>query len=480
MVQYAEAALAAGCPAGGRAHRRCGAAGVGRLGVWVVGLVALCGVVGRAVAAAPRAAVLVYRPGLSDSDGPGEGMSGGGRAALQDLRQALAERGIKSVADAVEQGVRARTEGPVQRMMARLGAVRELLGEGRRALSQVELERAVAVLGEAEGRVRELLSLGEAPALYAEVLRWRGVALLELNRPEAAAGCFRRAVALAPAALLTEADVRPDVVSAFARAARQAGLRVPLSIVPRVQGAALPAALLPSVVLLVDGVDMPLSRVRGQPGVELRVPPGEHIVVLRVSGYEPLVFTVPVTDEAGLDLALDVAPDPVFVELGALRRRPTLSGLGSLCGALDLDYVVVAAVPDEAGPGALGGQRFVCAARRLEAVREVRGAVPSEAERRPSLQAAAQLIDQLWQMEPAGAGDLAWLERPPYVPVVAVRAGRGARPAPVPLYRRPWLWIGVGGGAALIGGLLGGLLSPRPAPFSTLVIDPAQFAVRAR
>lgn len=105
-----------------------------------------------------------------------------------------------------------------ERQLAFFARGAQLVTEGRRALAHVELERAESLLGEAERVYAPELWRPGARTEAATAALWHGVALFELGTKEEAQRAWRRALALEPATLLTEAMVRPDVTRAFATA----------------------------------------------------------------------------------------------------------------------------------------------------------------------------------------------------------------------------------------------------------------------
>src|SRR5581483_9942739 len=191
-------------------------------------------------------------------------------AVARELRQALLERDVKAPEGAIEKALRAHAEQQTGALLLRQGAVRELLSEGRRRLARVELEQAEAILQDAVDRGQGLIGLSGGVGLYAELLRWHGVALFELRRPAEASREFRRALTIVPAVGLTAADVRPDVVAAFRRVREGLSGKVPLTVVPRLLNPAgdamiaVPRALLPAVTITIDGADVPLGREGGR------------------------------------------------------------------------------------------------------------------------------------------------------------------------------------------------------------------------
>lgn len=92
----------------------------------------------------------------------------------------------------------------------------QLVSDGKRALQHVELDKAAALLAEAEQLYAAKDAWPGVRAEWAEAAKWHGVALFELKRAAEAHQAWAHAKALLPESPLTEADVRPEVARAFA------------------------------------------------------------------------------------------------------------------------------------------------------------------------------------------------------------------------------------------------------------------------
>jgi hypothetical protein len=103
----------------------------------------------------------------------------------------------------------------------------QLVSDGRRALARVELEKAEALLAEAESAYASKLTWPGAGAEWAEAAKWHGVALFELKRVQEAQHAWAGAKALLPESPLTEAVVRPEVARAYAAVQPEAPLMSP-------------------------------------------------------------------------------------------------------------------------------------------------------------------------------------------------------------------------------------------------------------
>jgi hypothetical protein len=372
-----------------------------------------------------------------------------------------------------------------------LFAARRLLAEGQKLLTNVELERAEGAFFGAEQKVREALVLPEATALYAEVLRWRGVALLELHRPQDAAKSFRRALALRPEAQLTETDVRPDVVAMFRRSAAQIGPPLLLRLTPQAGGRPLPPSLISGV--SVDGLEVALKGGHA----DVLLPPGEHIVTIRAPGYllEGQLITLPQrmgplpAAPEPFEVAVPLRTDYAELALSKLRREPVVAGLGALCSDLGLDDVIAVTLGRDGNEAVLIGQRYHCPAGTFtapEVARLGRGESPTVAD--PMLgQMMGRFIAQLWH---------AGFQAPPKKTPTAVAAVtndvpdlwthpalRQPRPPKNQTMRRtsfiqkPWLWLGLA--AVSAGVILGVSFWPRDGQ-TTITIDPRAFGLTLR
>jgi hypothetical protein len=392
------------------------------------------------------------------------------------LRQALAARGVKAVEGAIDLALQARSERQERALLQGLAEARALLQEGRDRLARVDLEGAEGKLQEAEAKVRKVLLLPEAPALWAEVLRWRGVALFELRRQREAERAFRRALALRPGSALTEAEVRPEVVRAFRRTAAEMTERGRLRVAPRLgpSGSApgrVPAGL---VSVAVDGVAAELSSPGGPGGfAQVEVQAGEHVVAVRAPGYVPQVEVVQVGEGPGsagkIEREIEVRLEPDRSEVAAigLRREPERAGQEVLCEALRLDSVVSVVSVVDGGERVLVGERHHCSGGGPTVPVLARGGALAGA--------AGQLLSGLWQVgfvdRGRGEGDGSGLMA--HQVVRRPRAGTKRQGERTSLWQRPWIWLGAA--AVSAGVILGVSLWPRQDPGTAVVVDPGMF-----
>jgi hypothetical protein len=143
--------------------------------------------------------------------------SGGAGARLDEARAAIAAAERARGVDVVEDPEALVAAGwTAERNLAFFARGAQLVSDGRRALARVELEKAEALLGEAERAYEAKPAWPGARAEWAEAAKWHGVALFELKRREPAMRAWARAKGLLADSPLTEAMVRPEVATAFA------------------------------------------------------------------------------------------------------------------------------------------------------------------------------------------------------------------------------------------------------------------------
>jgi hypothetical protein len=370
---------------------------------------------------------------------------GGERATAEaELARALRARGATVVEDARERASMAHARGePAWIDRAALGFFAQAarhVGDGREALARVELARAEAELAAAERLYAPELARPGVASEAATAALWRGVALFELGRRGEAERAWRRAVALEPTTVLTEAMVRPDAARAFATALHARPL-ADLVVVARRGDEPMP--------FFVDGV-------RHQGDDRLRLPVGEHLVASNRAAW---LIEVP---GVGTTVRIDYARDEVGAALARLDAAPDDAGLMALRNQLGLDGVLVAsvAVDGEARAYAAAWSRPGCVTATL-----------SDSD-------AATLLRRL-EAAPCAPGRL---ERPT-APTIA----RGARPARATATRaaraerarrgwqRPWIWM-TAVGALAVGVVVGVTLWPR-APTYSATLDFHQFSL---
>ena len=361
--------------------------------------------------------------------------------------------------------------------LAPLGRAREAIADGRRALERVELERAEAALGRAEAALDDEALLGwpGAATVRAEAARLRGVALYELGRAAAAGEAWRRAAALEPAAAVTEAEVRPDVVrawrAAIARGASTAAAAATARLEVRWDGCALPA------VLELDGREVPHEGC----AVDVPVAPGVHFARVRGAGRPAARLVEVVAGEAAPTVTLRRGLDD-WEALSAGHERPARAALAAAARAIGLDGAIVVGFGVDRGDAVVYGARVTAAGCATDVVREAAsdearaaellvGRLASADER--CGEAARALDDGRAIVEAPGVARPT--ERPavppstPTKPPPQTTTARGKR-----IWERPWLWLGiVGVSAAAIG--LGAGLGTRGAT-TTATLDARGFA----
>jgi hypothetical protein len=382
--------------------------------------------------------------------GPGGAPASEAARALADAARAT---GAEVIVDGAEAAVRAHAQGWVDASaLAFFARGAALVADGRKALARVELAAAEEKLAAAEAVYAPELARPGAAGEAATAALWRGVALFELARRGDAERAFRRALALEPATTLTEAQVRPEVARAFAhqRLARaKARLTLQLKDLP------------PEVTLRLD--TQPLE-VAGD-ALQLSVEAGEHLLLATAPRALPQARLIDVPP-AGLELALTLEPDRDAAALAMLREAPTEAGLTALFSALRVDEALIVAGGRDLGAPVLVAQRaqHECATATVIAPRA------DELLRRADAAAC----------RPGTAIDL--LRAPPLThprPAPSLTERHGPPPpARAPLWRKPWLWVGVVG-AVGVGVVIVANVVPRAASF-TGTLSFREFALSAR
>jgi hypothetical protein len=383
----------------------------------------------------PLVAVLVYTP-------PSGGAGAQRRAIEAALGRAL---GPALDADALGKAQRERASGWLPAgAFDFFQSARAQAEEGRRHLERVELEEAEAAFAEAERIYERELAWPAVAALWSEVALWRGVVAFERHQPDLAERLFRRAVALDPAARLTEASVRPDVVRAFRQANRAR----------------------PSVRWMVHSVDGAEIRVDNQ-SPHSEVSAGEHVVVARAAGRLPIGVLVAV--ENPLLVELTPPPDRLLAALDGLGERPASAGLTALVRTRRLDGVLVAAAVFDRGQLTLVGTRV-----------DEKGCstAPVEVDGRKLEAAAAKLVDHLQKAAVRCPGSPEAVLSAPVIAHPRLALAHKTQPPDnkKPFWRRPWLWIGL---AAVTTATvaLGAALAPTATHYQATV-DGSQFSTR--
>jgi hypothetical protein len=316
-----------------------------------------------------------------------------------------------------------------------------LVSEGRRALGRVELAEAEEKLAAAEAVYTGELWRPGAASEAALAAVWHGVALFELSRRVAAESAFRRALALEPATNLTDAQVRPDIVRAFAQA-RVALPRAPVQLHFNRECS--------SIAIIIDG-GAPYESDDACPD-ELEMAVGPHFLqaraVVESLVVEPVAQLIDVKP-GDKQLAINLTVDTIETRLRTLREVPTAEGVRALFDTIAIDDALLVAVGKDGGTQVLAAQRV-----------------------RPGCATATVVsphADELWQRARAAecrpgqkidvlAAPLIVHSRSPSLVQV--------RPRPVtPVWRRPWLWVGLVG-ALGVGVVIAASVVPRAASYT--------------
>ncbi|HEX4456030.1 MAG TPA: PEGA domain-containing protein [Kofleriaceae bacterium] len=292
-------------------------------------------------------------------------------AALGDvLREAGTARVIK---DAVGDARLAASEGAVPvATLAQFKHVREMIDEGWRAYTQVQLDFAASRLAAARTAAEELLALPGASIVYADASLRLGAVLAQLGRGAESRAAIALALALDPDRPITELEFSPDVIAAVAAARGQAPLVRAATIATDPAGAT----------LTVDGRDV------GRSPVTIELAPGEHVAIARAPGYRPRGQAVAITATTArperavperavperIDMQLERDERAAQLAAGATLGMPDAAAGELVDGVLelaDLDEIVLAAQTDRSGGPTLLVQRCAGAPARCTAVVEI-------------------------------------------------------------------------------------------------------------
>ncbi len=285
-------------------------------------------------------------------------------AALGDVvREAGAARVIK---DAVGEARIAASEGAVPvATLAQFKHVHEMIDEGWRAYTQVQLDFAASRLAAARTAAEELLALPGASIIYADASLRLGAVLAQLGRSAESRAAIALALALDPDRPITELEFSPDVIAAVAAARGQAPAAHAATIATDPAGAT----------LTVDGRDV------GRSPATFEHAPGEHVAIARAPGYRPRGQAVAVTATAArparparIDMQLERDERAAQLAAGATLGMPDAAAGELVDGVLelaDLDEVVLAAETDRRGGPTLLVQRCAGAPARCTAVVEI-------------------------------------------------------------------------------------------------------------
>lgn len=423
-------------------------------------------------------------------------------ADLVRAAAALEDRGVEVLGDGAALARAARAAGAVP--AAQLAAMTRAIeggAEGWRAYLQVAVPFAASRLGKARGDAEALLPLPGGLELYADLSLRLGAALLSLGRLEEAEETLALAASLDPHREVSLVEFSPDIVDALTRARARQVPPVPLVITtPGVRGATIELdGQLVGQIGAAEGdalgaaPGLPRSAAAGaspssassipasasttrssssssagsSSSLRVSVSRGQHVVVARRRGYEPVAQAVRVPAE-GAELALLLPEDRIAraldVALGAglagMSDEQATSLLEGVLTFADADEVLLLAASSRRGAPALLAQR--CGASlRCTAVVEI-------GYTRPGLPAA---LREAWSA--LGRGELRY---PPSLPsdsrVLPDRTPAGD--GKCRLCRNPWLWAGVGAAVVVTSAVLIYTLG-QEAPPPVLVVDPEDF-----
>ncbi len=367
----------------------------------------------------------------------------GDRATAAAMVAAIGGERGRVVDDAAAEARAAITAGAVPRStLARFRAVRDEVAEGWRAYLQVSVEFAASRLASARTEAEALVALPGGAELYADASLRLGAVLAHLGRADESRAALRLALALDPTRPVTVAEFSPDVLDAVeaARATTPPQQRVRIASV----GA--------GAMIEVDGKPV------GRAPVELDVERGQHVIVARAPGYEPLAQAVAVDDSHSVfQLVLDPATDAQRLS----APPPTHDAAAYVEAVLtfaELDDVVVVNATERRGGPALVVQRCSGIPIACSAVVDIGYADAA------GIPAAARAA---WQA--IRGGELR------YPPSVFSAEGAGGHPTHrCEACRSPWLWVGVGAAALVTTAIIYAVTSgSRPPP--VVGVDPGQF-----
>jgi PEGA domain len=279
-------------------------------------------------------------------------------AALGDVvREAGAARVVN---DAVGEARSAASEGAVPiATLARFKHVREMIDEGWRAYTQVQLEFAASRLAAARTDAEELLALPDASIIYADASLRLGAVLAQLGRAAESRAAIALALALDPDRPITELEFSPDVIAAVAAARAQAPATRAVTFATEPTGAT----------LTVDGRDA------GRSPASIELSPGEHVAIARAPGYRARGQAIAIAASTPrVDITLDRDEVAAQLAAGAVLGMPDAAAAELTGGVLelaDLDEVVLAAEADRRGGPTLLVQRCAGSPVRCTAVVEI-------------------------------------------------------------------------------------------------------------
>ncbi len=365
-------------------------------------------------------------------------------AAADAIARAMHGRSSRVVAHAVREARASHAAGAVPvEALAAFRRVRAQLDEGWQAYLRVAVDVAAARLATARADAEALVALEGGAELYADVALRLGVVLHHLGRHDQADIVFRLALALDPDRPITVAELAPEIVEAVEAARRADVPQRTLAIETEPAGAR----------VFVDGRDA------GKAPVDVPLRRGQHLVVARLPGHEPVVQAVPIDTEI-VRVVLRPDREAASLAVGAVAGmddRATTDLLGAVARYAELDEIVVVNVTVRRGGPALLVQR--CAGAPL---------------------ACSAVVDVGYDGEAAlvGAARAAWdaarigeLRYPPSV--FRERDGRRDDDR-CRVCRSPWLWTGLGA-AVVTATVLVIVAATADAPPTTVGVDGRDF-----
>lgn len=327
---------------------------------------------------------------------------------------------------------------PIPRL-ARMRGVRDQILEGWRAYLQVSIEFAASRLATARTEAEALVPYLGGAELYADASLRLGAVLAHEGRVEESQTIYRLALALDPDRAITTAEFSPDIVDGIeaARLVRPPSQRVHLAITP------------PEAELAIDG--LPMSK----GARELDLARGQHLVVARAPGYEPLGQAINV-DDTHSTFSLALEEDPAVQRL-ARPEGELAPYVDTLMTFAELDEMVIVEPIFARGGRALVVQRCVGIPAKCSASIEV--GYPDDG----GLEAAAR---EAWST--IRVGDLR------YPPLRRGESPGGPKPPERSWYRNPWVWGGVAA-TAIAAGVIMVVAFSGSTPSPTVVIDPGDY-----
>jgi hypothetical protein len=362
------------------------------------------------------------------------------RSTLEEAIVAAASAvGDQVIVDPFAQGRRQLANGAVRKeQLSRYGRAEELLSEGVRAYQAGDVAFAAARLAEARRLAADSLALVGGVELYATISFHLGAAKLDLGRMQAAADDFRLAYSLDSKRRVTTAEFKPSVVQQYtAVVAAQRGT------VRAVIGANVAGARVE-----IDGKSVGLTPAR------VTVEKGLHAVVVREAGHVPYGALIDLrTEGARVDVQLQVDEERRAVleggdglSIGGDSKARIRLVAGAITWA-DLDALVMVSATWRRGA-------LVILAEWCKEVDRCGRVVEVGFPKASGVKSAAGV---LWRQARESRGQFS----PGLFADARVTNPEGSPGSPLPppphsrpLYRNPWLWLGVGSVAVTVTAVL--------------------------